>query len=259
MPERGGRITSLRLRGEELLEQGIGVDRPEVADFVAAGAAGWDEMVPNVAPGRYPGPGWEGVELPDHGEAWRQAWSVERSSESSTVMWCAGHLLPWRLERRLELSERSVRASYTYTNLGSEPLYAYWCAHPLFRYESGMEIVGFESGARLSNLPEGTSTKVHLPRGTVDRAMLRWKSGAGVEVAWDPALTPYVGVWACNGDLGGYRQLAIEPATGGSDRPDPALPPPLLGPGQAARWWLEVRASPSVRPGSARAGSRRGP
>jgi galactose mutarotase-like enzyme len=259
VPDRGGRITSLRLRGEELLEQGIGIDRPDAMDFVAAGAAGWDEMVPNVMPGRYPGPGWEGLELPDHGEAWRLAWSVERSTDSSAVMWCAGRLLPWRLERRLDLSNRSVRASYVYTNEGSRLLYAYWCAHPLFRFESGMQIGGFESGERLSSLPEGTSAKVHLPRGKVDKARLRWKSGAGVEVAWDPTLTPYVGVWACNGDLGGYRQLAIEPATGGSDRPDPSDPPPLLAPGQAARWWVEVRDSSPVRPGSGRAGSRRGP
>ena len=41
-PERGGRITSLRLSGEELLDQGIGVDNPSAEDFVGAGAWGWD-------------------------------------------------------------------------------------------------------------------------------------------------------------------------------------------------------------------------
>src|SRR2546425_9628682 len=76
-PERGGRITSLRLAGEELLDQGIGVDDHSAEGFVAGGAWGWDEMVPNVEAARYPGPGpFEGVELPDHGEAWRVAWTV---------------------------------------------------------------------------------------------------------------------------------------------------------------------------------------
>src|SRR3989442_13041710 len=71
-PERGGRITSLRLAGEELLDQGIGVDDHSAEGFVAGGAWGWDEMVPNVEAASYPGPGpFEGVELPDHGEAWR--------------------------------------------------------------------------------------------------------------------------------------------------------------------------------------------
>src|SRR3979409_658560 len=32
-PERGGRVTSLRLDGTELLEQGIGVDEPAATDF----------------------------------------------------------------------------------------------------------------------------------------------------------------------------------------------------------------------------------
>ena len=57
-PERGGRITSLRLDGEELLDQGIGVDQPTAKGFVEGGAWGWDEMVPNVE---------ETDTLPDHG------------------------------------------------------------------------------------------------------------------------------------------------------------------------------------------------
>jgi hypothetical protein len=60
-------------------------------------------------------------------------------------------------------------------------------------------------------------------------------------LAWDKGLTPYVGVWVCNGDLGGYHHVAIEPATGGGDRPHLAVPPPLLAPGEKLEWWLEVR------------------
>src|ERR1700674_2365458 len=99
-PERGGRITSLRLDGEELLDQGIGVDDPAAAGFVAAGARGWDEMVPNIEPVPYPGPGeWEGLELPDHGEAWRLPWVVLQETAASATMECSGRLLPWRLTR----------------------------------------------------------------------------------------------------------------------------------------------------------------
>src|SRR5260370_35096100 len=66
-PERGGRIISLRLDGEELLDQGIGIDQPTANGFVEAGARGWDEMVPNVGPTDT---------LPAHGEAWRLPWEV---------------------------------------------------------------------------------------------------------------------------------------------------------------------------------------
>jgi galactose mutarotase-like enzyme len=239
-PERGGRITSLRLGGEELLDQGIGVDDAAAAGFVDAGAWGWDEMVPNVEPCRYPGPGpWLGTELPDHGEAWRLEWSATAVEGHIATMSCSGGLLPWKLERRVELTERAVRATYRYSNDGRQPIYAYWCAHPLFRYEAGM---GVEAGPDPFAAPaSGASAKLFLAPGSADRARLAWPSGAAIEVAWDVAATPYAAIWACDGDLGGYHQIAIEPATGGNDRPDPAAPPPLLGPGEELRWWFEVR------------------
>jgi hypothetical protein len=238
-PERGGRVTSLRLGGDELLDQGIGVDDPHAESFVAAGAWGWDEMVPTIEPRPYPGPGpLAGRELPDHGEAWRHPWSVLDETAASVEMQCTGVQLPWRLQRRIELMDRAVHAAYVYRNCGPDPLYAYWCAHPLFRYERGMLA---EDAGRLAQLPEGASAKLHLPPGSADRVRLAWGSGSAVEIAWDRALTPYVAIWACNGDLGGYRQIAIEPATGGNDHPDLAAPPPLLGPGEELRWWLEIR------------------
>jgi hypothetical protein len=239
-PERGGRITSLRLAGEELLDQGIGVDDPSADGFVAAGAWGWDEMVPNVDAARYPGPGpFEGVELPDHGEAWRLPWTVVDGS----TLECRGRVLPWTLTRGIVLTDSAVRMTYTYTNAGDAPLYAYWCAHPLFRYEDDMDV---EVGRELTRPGVGESRKVFLRRGALDRAFLRWKSGAAVEMAWDSSVAPYVGVWLCNGDLGGYRQIAIEPATGGGDRPHLAVPPPLLAPGEQLSWWLEVKDARSA-------------
>jgi galactose mutarotase-like enzyme len=237
--KRGGRITSLRLDGDELLDQGIGVDDPAADGFLEAGAWGWDEMVPTVDPRPYPAPGpWAGVELPDHGEAWRLPWSILDETPSSATMECLGLQLPWRLERRIELGDGGVRVAYAYRNQGRHPMYAYWCSHVLFRYEPGMTV---EAGAEVAHPRAGTSKKLLLPRGSLSSARLAWRSGAAVEIAWDPSLTPYVGIWVCNGDLGGYRQVAIEPATGGNDHPDPAAPPPLLQPGEELRWWLEIR------------------
>ena len=230
-PPRGGRITSLRLDGEELLDQGVGVDSPGEVGFVESGAWGWDEMVPTI----------EVVGgLPDHGEAWRLPWMVLDQSRDSVAMRCSGQVVPWELERRIALTGDGVRASYVYRNRGSAPHLAYWCAHPLFRYQQGMT-VDAPGAEQLGRLPRGTSAKIFVPKGSVDRVSLRWPGGMAVEVAWDAALTPYVGIWACNGDLGGYRQVAIEPATGGNDHPDPKAPPPLLEPGEELSWWLEFR------------------
>ena len=210
----------MRLGGEELLEQGIGVDDPGATDFVGGGAQGWDEMVPNL----------EAVgSLPDHGEAWRVPWVVEEANESSSLMSCRGRVVPFELRRRIEV-ERHVRVDYTYLNVGAEPHLAYWCGHTLFRFEERMEI-GVPDGERLAQLSPGRSTKVFLPPGSTDRVRLGWESGAAVELAWDAGLTPDLAVWVCNGDLGGYRQIAIEPATSRS----------VLRPGETLEWWLEIR------------------
>jgi hypothetical protein len=231
VPERGGRISSLRLDGEELLEQGIGVDNPSAAGFVEGGAQGWDEMVPNVDATDV---------LPDHGEAWRVPWAVGAKTADSAYMSCSGQVVPFELGRRIKLGGGAVRVTYVYKNRGVGPQYAYWCAHPLFKFERGMEI-GVPGGEALAQLEEGTSTKVFFDPGSIDHLRLGWRSGAAVEVAWDARLTPYLGVWVCNGDLGGYRQIGVEPATGGSDRPDAAAPPPVLEPGGRLEWWLEIR------------------
>ena len=212
-PERGGRITSLRLDGEELLDQGIGVDQPTAKGFVEGGAFGWDEMVPNLEPTDT---------LPDHGEAWRLPWEVLDGER----MRCRGRLVPWELERSVELRD-TIEVTYAYRNAGSAPHRAYWCAHPLFKFVAGMEIKVDVP----HDLPEGRSTKVFLPSGSIDRVALGWPSGARIEMSWDPSFTPDVAVWMCNGDLGGYRQVAIEPATAS----------PMLDPGSTLRWWLRIR------------------
>jgi hypothetical protein len=229
-PERGGRITSLRLDAEELLEQGIGIDDPGAAGFVAGGAFGWDEMVPTVDPTET---------LPDHGEAWRAPWEVVAQDAGSVLMRARGQVVSWELERRIDVDER-VTVTYSYRNVGAEPHRGYWCAHPLFKFETGMEI-GLPGGSRLALLAEGTSEKLFLPKGSIDRVRLGWRSGTAIELVWDVETAPYVGVWVCNGDLGGYRQIAIEPATGGYDRPDSVAAAPLVGPGEEIYWWLEVR------------------
>jgi len=214
-PERGGRITSLKLRGEELLDQGIGVDNPHAAGFVEGGAWGWDEMVPNL----------DATDtLPDHGEAWRVGWKVLEVDATSAVMHAFGRVVPWHLTRAIALGD-DVRVSYVYRNAGEGPHMAYWCAHPLFKYESGMDLA-------IPEVADGASTKVFLPAGSVDRYRLAWSSGTSIEMSWDSTLTPEVAIWACNGDLGGYRQVAVEPATAS----------PLLEPGGSYSWWLRIAA-----------------
>ena len=222
-PERGGRITSLRLDGAEILDQGIGVDQPTAEGFVEGGAWGWDEMVPNVEPTD---------SLPDHGEAWRVPWEVLRSDQRSAEMRAFGRIVPWELTRTISL-DVGVRVSYVYRNVGDVPHPAYWCAHPLFMYEGDMTVrIGDLGLPTLTLAGERKGEKFFLPKGVVDKVRLGWRSGLGIEVSWDPFLTPDVAIWICNGCLGGYHQIAVEPATAS----------PMLAPGETFDWWLQIRA-----------------
>ena len=205
-PERGGRITSLRLDGDELLDQGIGVDQPTADGFVEGGAFGWDEMVPNLEPTET---------LPDHGEAWRLPWEVTGAGN----MRCRGRLVPWQLERRISIGA-SVEVEYAYTNIGDTPHTAYWCAHPLLRYDPRMRM-SIEAPCP----GDGMSAKAFLPSGSTDHIGL-----GSVEFRWDASLAPDVAIWVCNGDLGGYRQVAVEPS----------WTRPGFAPGQTYSWWLRI-------------------
>ena len=197
------------------MDQGIGVDQPTANGFVEGGAWGWDEMVPNL----------EATDkLPDHGEAWRLPWTVVAQSRDSLGLSCEGKLVPWRLGRRVLLDE-SLFAFYQYKNVGTEPHRAYWCAHPLFRYEPEMNV-----SIDVPRPDEGQSAKIFLPSGSIEQVQLRWRSGKGIVMSWDSFLTPEVAVWVCNGDLGGYRQIAVEPATAS----------PVLEPGESLAWWLRI-------------------
>lgn len=183
------------------MDQGIGVDQPTADGFVEGGAFGWDEMVPNLEPSG---------DLPDHGEAWRLPWEVLEDG----LMRCRGRLVPWELTRRIELGE-SVDVHYVYRNAGNVAHDAYWCAHPLFKYVPVLDL----------DLVEGASDKIFLPAGSVDRVRV-----GKVEVGWDPSLTPDVAIWMCKGDLGGYRQVAVEPS----------WTKPGFGPGETYAWWLRI-------------------
>jgi hypothetical protein len=74
---------------------------------------------------------------------------------------------------------------------------------------------------------EGQSKKVFLPPGSVDHIRL-----GPVVVSWDATMAPDVAIWVCNGDLGGYRQVAVEPS----------WTKPGFGPGDTYSWWLRIDA-----------------
>lgn len=157
LPQFGGKIASIQVKGLELLQAPLSLVMPrtQYMPFDAGDASGWDECLPSVAACTVDtanGP----AKIPDHGDLWRVEWkqpaaASEKSSgnghKGSAVF--AQHAkcfsLPLELDRTLALSETqdgwTLNITYRLTNTGNAPMPWSWAAHPLFTAAKGDRIL----------------------------------------------------------------------------------------------------------------------
>ena len=142
----GGKIASLRFRGQELLQSPLAPIEPRTPSmpFEAADASGWDECLPSVAACTVNTPAGQ-AHIPDHGDLWRVPWTVtERDSQSITLN-ASCFSLPLQLVRKLSIAETENGAQlsldYKLTNTGGKSVPWSWAAHPLFAASLGDRIV----------------------------------------------------------------------------------------------------------------------
>jgi len=154
LPQFGGKISSIRVRGRELLQQPIGPieQRTRTMAFDESDASGWDECLPSVAACSAPYAGSE-TQIPDHGDIWRIAAEPrvegpgsrgQVSADAASVVWeCFS--LPLRLKRELALEATEmgwrITANYKLTNTGKVHAPWSWAAHPLFAVELGDRVI----------------------------------------------------------------------------------------------------------------------
>ncbi|MBC7263172.1 MAG: DUF5107 domain-containing protein [Chloroflexi bacterium] len=231
-------------------------DRFEDHDF-----SGFDECLPTIAPCPYPEAPWRGILLPDHGDAWTQAWEWW-FEEESLGMRVRGIQLPYVLDRRIALQMGSTLfLSYCLANESPYPLHLTWSAHPLFAVGPGTRIllpvvgqvyVDSSYGGRLgepgSKHPwpitcdkRGQHTDLSvtppLEAGWADKLYVT-ALREGWAALYDPSndyyvllsfpldVVPYLGIWL---NAGGWPEsnpvyhLALEPCTGYPDRLDVAV------------------------------------
>lgn len=148
LPQFGGKIASILLNGQELLQAPLApiAARTKTMSFDAGDASGWDECLPSVAACSVPLK--HGLaDVPDHGDLWRVPWQETISSEngSSSTLRAACFSLPLELERTLTLTRTSkkysLNAAYKLSNVGSEQVPWSWAAHPLFAAAPGDRIL----------------------------------------------------------------------------------------------------------------------
>jgi galactose mutarotase-like enzyme len=144
VPELGGRIVGLRslATGREWCWH---QDRPdwlwanrEGDGFGMGTQAGVDECVPTVAPCRV-----RGRDLPDHGEVWARAWTLDPAALAQGVLRSevALSVSPFVFTRSIAAgADGSFAFDYALANRGTSAEPFLWCLHPLLALRPGDRI-----------------------------------------------------------------------------------------------------------------------
>jgi len=139
----GAKLQSIRFRGKEYLVQNTGSDRYRISQlgdsFMQGEFSGFDDMFPNISAGLYVGGAFDGTSLPDHGEVWSATWDGE-ITDTGVRLSVLGVVLPYRLEKQVQVSGSIIILSYTLTNLSEHAFEFIWAAHPLFVLEEGTHL-----------------------------------------------------------------------------------------------------------------------
>jgi len=281
VPTLGGRIISLRSRrsGREWCwhqarPDWLWANQPG-DNFGLSPQAGVDECVPTVAGCR-----WHGRDLPDHGEVWAQAWTLD------PVELAAGRL---RATVTLPISplefQRTIRAEaggafvfdYALRNRSAATEEYLWCLHPLFTIEAGDRLelpravtalrlngglgdrpIDFDdkwsypepfAGIRLDRLetpgmPRGCVKGFAGPLQTGCAALVNDEAGDRLELRWDVRTNPYLGLWLNRGHVG-FHHVALEPTSGAPDSLSDAVEKwrqfGTIAAGATVRWSVEWR------------------
>ncbi|QJE95712.1 hypothetical protein [Luteolibacter luteus] len=236
MPALGGKVNSLLHlgSGREWMwkPEGFGgyfASKPATA-FQEGTLAGWDECLPTIAPCL-----WNGRALPDHGEVWASACTLDEEALQHGVIHISLELpcSPLRFSRRLWLEGNQVILRYRLENTGDHEEAYIWAMHPLFSIEAG-DRLELPADVR-AQLPPGdwTETLSFGPEGGALKAFARVEGEVGVGVCnpvagrslsiiWNGADYPFFGLWLTRGGWHGHHHLALEPTNSRHDALDDA-------------------------------------
>ncbi len=153
LPGLGGKISSIRWRGRELLARNPDKTLQPArytAPYADYDASGFDECLPTIGPCRYPEYPWMGAEMPDHGEVWSLPWSCREQSGGISLK-THGIRLPYIFEKWIGIIQPGVvNMHYTLSNPAPFQMRYLWSSHPLLAPQPGMRIC----------LPDGVKVRV---------------------------------------------------------------------------------------------------
>ena len=235
---------------------------------------GADECLPTVAQCE-----WRGLKLPDHGEAWTEAWQLDEEALARNVITVSLDLpiSPLCINRSMRLEGSRVQFDYTLTNESDGPFEYIWALHPMMAIEKGDQLVlpaeceimrtdatvincdlgdrgtvfkwpSPAAGIHLDQLvlgPDSAAAKLFTEPLSLGRAALRNRnSGDYIAYACDVNELDTFGIWINRGGWDGYQHVAIEPTNGAPDPLDLAVKDwnrySVLDAGESRSWGLNI-------------------
>lgn len=150
VPALGGKIAQLELGGRQWLWTSdvtpYALPDENSSYLETADSGGYDECFPTVAACKVPTwvRAFGGVQLPDRGELWSQAASVDvRTSpdgQTALTTWM-GRRMPYRITREVRVTPGGeVECEYEATNTGTDRVPFIWSAQPVFPLTSETRI-----------------------------------------------------------------------------------------------------------------------
>jgi len=261
VPELGAKIISLKnLRtGREWLWRpagGLKLFRNQMGDcFSVSPLGGVDECLPTVAPCSC-----QGRDLPDHGEAWSAAWTVDDNLLKSGILKTSLRLpvSPLEMTRTMELNGNDLRIAYRLANLGEREERFIWAFHPLLQLQDGDELeLPPSTRASLrdadwvdavdSAVPKAGCSKIFARPVVVGVGAIRNRiTGDRFEIVWNPLENDALGLWISRGGWHGHHHFAMEPTNAATDDLAEAVRQKRCGricPFDTVSWELRVRVT----------------
>ena len=262
-PALGAKIVSLKNlhSGREWLwhpESGLKLFRNQAGDeFSRSTLVGWDECLPTIVPCT-----WKARALPDHGEAWNQAWTLDADAWKRGVLRTSVRLpvSSFHFTRTLELADHTLRAEYVLENPAPLAQEFLWAAHPLLALHEGDRLeltdetrlqLNGDSWLESLQFKAGSPGCAKLHAGPLRQGragVFNSRTGDRLTFEWDTAECNTLGVWLTRGGWHGHHHLALEPANGAPDSLAVAASQwkrcGLVPPHGQKTWRLQLRVEP---------------
>ena len=283
MPGLGARVISLRNphSGREWMWKAPREPQypkaPTGAPFEDGPLVGADECLPTIAPCQ-----WRGFDLPDHGDAWSEAWELDHDAltDGRIVTRLQLPVSPLWVERQISLDGAIIRFDYQLRNLSDEPFEYLWAFHPMMNYSPGDRLILPDScrkvltevclgGCPLGQQGDEWDWPISVPGidptrfelGGPNRAVKLYSepltegwatiqnddSGESLTFRFDPAQLNTLGIWINRGGWKGYEHIAIEPTNAAPDALDLAVNKwkrfGYLDPNQTKEWSFSIELS----------------